>query len=122
VKLRQRIQKQLNRIEASNKFSKAVLFDNNQEFQQGLKEEQEITTACKVIIQNAIVLWNYFYLSQEILAIEDKEERENYIGAIKRGSVITWGHVNLRGSYDFRRKAANDSQFDLESIKLLKIS
>jgi len=122
VKLRQRIQKQLNRIEASNKFSKAVLFDNNQEFQQGLKEEQEITTACKVIIQNAIVLWNYLYLSQEILAIEDKEERENYIGAIKRGSVITWGHVNLRGNYDFRRKAANDSQFDLESIKLLKIS
>ncbi len=38
-----------------NQFSKAVFFANSQEFQVGTKEEQEIATACKVLIQNAIV-------------------------------------------------------------------
>lgn len=56
VKLRQRIEKQLNKVELSNKFSKAVFFANNQEFREGTKEEQEIVTACKVLIQNIIVL------------------------------------------------------------------
>jgi len=72
-------------------------------------------------MQNAIVLWNYLYLSRQIMAITESRDRENYIDSVKRGSVITWRHVNLRGNYDFRRKSANDSQFDLESIKMLKI-
>lgn len=35
VELRQAIEKQLNKIESSNKFGKAVFYGNNQEFQQG---------------------------------------------------------------------------------------
>ena len=61
VELRQRIEKQLNKVELSNKFSKAVFFANSGEFKCGTKEEQEIAAACKVLIQNAIVLWNYLY-------------------------------------------------------------
>tara|TARA_R110002124_G_scaffold281572_2_gene456026 strand:- start:2928 stop:3089 length:162 start_codon:yes stop_codon:yes gene_type:complete len=53
------MEKQLNIIELANKFSKAIFFANNQEF----REEQEIIIACKVLIQNAIILWNYLYLS-----------------------------------------------------------
>ncbi len=40
--LRQSIEKQLNKIESAQKFSKAVSFGHNQEFIQGEKEEQEI--------------------------------------------------------------------------------
>jgi TnpA family transposase len=46
LELRQRIEKQLNKIELANRFSKAVFFANNQEFQDGSLEEQEIATAC----------------------------------------------------------------------------
>src|ERR1700733_4864362 len=53
VKLRQRIEKQLNRIELSNKFSNAVFYANNGEFNQATRDEQEISTACKVLIQNS---------------------------------------------------------------------
>jgi hypothetical protein len=42
VKLRQRIEKQLNRIESSNKFAKAVFYANNSEFKQADPEEQNI--------------------------------------------------------------------------------
>ena len=42
VKLRQRIEKQLNKVEASNKFSKAVFFGNSNEFTVATVEEHNI--------------------------------------------------------------------------------
>ncbi len=121
LELRQRIEKQLNKIELSNKFSKAVFFANNQEFQEGTKEEQEIATACKVLIQNTIVLWNYLYLSQQLVEMNDDEKIEA-LSSIKKGSLISWRHVNLQGEYDFTAPAANESEFDLERIYSLKVS
>ncbi|MCF2220637.1 transposase [Chryseobacterium sp. PS-8] len=54
--LRQNIEKQLNKIELSHLFAKAVFFGNNQEFKYETKEEQEIAVACRYLIQNAIIL------------------------------------------------------------------
>lgn len=122
MKLRQRIEKQLNRIELSNKFSKAVFFADNQEFREGDSEEQEIITACKVIIQNSIVLWNYLYLSQLLANCADDQERMEMVSLIKEGSMLTWRHINLHGQYDFRRAAANDSRFNMGKILALKVS
>ena len=119
--LRQQIQKQLNRVELTNKFAHAVFFDNDQAFREGTKEEQEIGTACQVLLQNTIVLWNYLYLSDIILKTKDSEQRTFLIEAIGQGSVITWRHVNLRGEYDFTRKPENDPKFDFKKIKSLKI-
>ena len=121
VELRQQIQKQLNRIELSNKFSAAVFFDEDGEFQEGQTEPQEIATFCKVLLQNAIILWNYLYLSNVILNTPDEDGRSALIESIRRGSVITWRHVNLRGEYDFTAKAANDGLFDFDKILSLKI-
>ncbi len=117
VTLRQQIQKQLNRIELSNKFSHAVFFDNDQEFQDGEPEDQQLSAACQVIIQNSIILWNYLFLSKMVMETEDKEQRQQIIDCISHGSVITWKHVNLRGEYNFTRKAANEAQFDYKKIR-----
>lgn len=122
VELRQQIHKQLNRVEQANKFSHAVFFDNDQAFQEGGRDEQEISNACKLLLQNSIILWNYLYLSEMVVNTPNLEERSSLVQAIKGGSVITWKHINLRGEYDFRRKAANDSQFDFRRIKALRIS
>ena len=121
LELRQRIEKQLNKVELANKFSKAVFFANNQEFQSGSREEQEISTACKVLIQNAIVLWNTLFLSQQLSNTSSAEERNEMLKAITSGSLLTWLHVNLQGEYDFRRAAANDSSFDMEKILALRL-
>ena len=121
VELRQQIQKQLNRIEQTNKFAHAVFFDNDQTFQVGTKEEQQLATACQVLLQNSIVLWNYLYLSNLIIETPNKEQRSIIIKSIGQGSVLTWAHVNLRGEYDFTRRAKNDPQFDYKRIKSLRI-
>jgi TnpA family transposase len=122
MKLRQRMEKQLNRIESSNKFSKAVLFSNNQELKEATKEEQEIVIACKVLIQNAIILWNYLYLSQVLLNHQDADDRKDIIKRISSGSVIAWSHVNLHGEYDFRKGASNDARFDLDKISRMQVN
>jgi TnpA family transposase len=120
IELRQRIEKQLNKVELSNKFSKAIFFSSNQEFKQGAQEEQKIAAACMVLIQNAILLWNYLYLSQLVVNNANFKERAQMIRSIKRGSMIAWGHVNLQGEYDFTKPANNDIPFDMEKIFALK--
>lgn len=121
VELRQDVQKNLNRIELSNKFSHAVFFDNDQEFQVGNQEEQELATSCKVLIQNAIVYWNYLALSELIVKTKDAEEREDLIDSIHRGSILCWRHINLRGTYDFRKVSVGATRFNLTEINQLQI-
>ena len=114
------MEKQLSRIELSNKFDHAVFFGNSQEFQDAGTKEMEIATACKSLIQNSIVLWNYLFLSQKLTLCND-EDRADLVNAILTGSVISWFHVNLKGTYNFMRSAANDSRFDIEDILALKL-
>jgi len=80
----------------------------------------EISAACMVLIQNAILLWNYLYMSQMVVNNADPKERTRMIQSIKRGSMMAWGHINLQGEYDFTKSAANDIPFDMEKILALK--
>ena len=109
LQFRQSIEKQLNKGEGSNKFSKAVSFGHSHEFIQGEKEDQEIAEACRRLIKNAIVCWNYLYLSR-VLAEEKNEARKAMlIGAIRNGSAATWAHFNLHGEFDFSDERMVDS-------------
>ena len=50
ILLRQNIEKQLNRVELSHLFAKAVFFGNNRELKYATKEEQEIAVGCRHLI------------------------------------------------------------------------
>ena len=101
VKFRQRIEKQLNKIESSNKFSKAVFFVNNQEFTVSTVEEQNIANNSKRLIQNAIILWNYLYLTKKIQQAKNQEEKDEILKAVKQSSAVRWSHINFFGEYNF---------------------
>jgi TnpA family transposase len=123
VTLRQMIQKQLNKVELANKFSAAIFFANNQEFSQSSKEDQEIAANCKRLIQNAIILWNYLYLSKMLVECKDPIKKDHIINIIVNGSILCWSHFNLLGEYDFSEKLANKKNyFDLEQILELKVA
>ena len=123
MELRQAVEKQLNRIELSNKFSKAILFGNNQEIQYSSKEEQEMVVGCQRLIQNAIVLWNELYLSQKLALLEDGESRKALLTIIRNGSTLIWHYVNLHGEYDFTQDIEEqDMLFDMEKILALKVA
>jgi Tn3 transposase DDE domain len=109
LEYRQAIEKQLNKIEGSNKFSKAISFGHNQEFIQGEKEDQEIAESCRRLIKNAIVCWNYLYLSRELAAEKNEKRRAELVEAIRHGSAATWKHFNLHGEFDFSDERMVDS-------------
>ena len=71
------------------------------EFLQAEKEDQEMEEACKRLIKNCIICWNYLYLSQKLEEIKDTTEREAFIDAVAHGSAAAWRHFNLLGEYDF---------------------
>ena len=121
--LRQAIEKQLSHVELMNRFSKVVFFGQNQEFQAATKEEQERIILCRSIIQNAIVLWNYLYLSDLLSKVEQQEEIEEIILTVRNSTALTWKHINFIGEYDLTRAAfrnlLNDKElrFDMKKLK-----
>ncbi len=84
-----------------NRFAKAVFFGQNQEFAVATKPEQEKIISCRRLLQNAIVLWNYLYLSDLLTHTESQPALEEMIRVIRNGTAVTWQHVNLHGEYDF---------------------
>jgi TnpA family transposase len=107
--LRQAIEKQLDRIEHVHRFTRAVSVGNPREFLQAEKEDQEMAEACKRLIKNCIICWNYLYLSQQLGEIGDAASREAFLHAVAHGSAISWQHINLLGEYDFSEEKLEDS-------------
>lgn len=121
VSLRQQIEKQLNKVENANKFSKAVFFGNSGEFFYATKEEQDIASSALRLIQNSIICWNYLYFSDLIAKEKDSEQKNKIINALKNGSIVHWQHINFYGEYDFTEKAIED-EFDIAAIRALSVS
>jgi TnpA family transposase len=107
--LRQAIEKQMDRIEHVHRFTRAISVGNPREFLEAEKEDQEIAEACKRLIKNCIICWNYLYLSQKLEEIKDPAGREALLDALAHGSVVAWRHLNLLGEYDFSDEKLRDS-------------
>jgi TnpA family transposase len=118
VGLRQAIEKQLNKVELANRFTRAIAVGNPREFTQGDKEEQEIAESCNRLIKNAIICWNYLYLSQKLEGMDNQEHKEKLLAAILSHSPISWEHTNLLGEYDF----SDEKLKDTAGIRLPKIA
>ena len=84
-------------------------FGQSNEFIQSEKEEQEIAETCRRLIKNAIICWNYLYLSRELAAEKNDERKAKLLEAIENGSVMTWAHFNLHGEFDFSDEKMQDS-------------
>ena len=85
---------------------------------QAEKEEQEMAEACKRLIKNCIICWNYLYLSQKLEDTEDAASREAFLEAVANGSAVSWQHINLLGEYDF----SDDKLQDTVGIKPPKLA
>jgi TnpA family transposase len=116
VILRQIIQKQLNKGENANKFASAVNWGNNGEIKFASRTEQLLVDACRRLIQNIILAWNYIYMSDAIFKANPKDRGE-LIKNLKESSPVHWLHINLHGTFDFSKEAlANALDFDIEEL------
>ncbi|TQV77323.1 Tn3 family transposase [Aliikangiella marina] len=121
--LRSAVHKQLNKGESGNKLDRALAIGRS-EYAQVEKEDQEAVESCKRVIKNAIVCWNYMYLTQKVMNARSKAEKEALINKIKLSSPVTWEHILLHGVFDFSENKLRDSRaFDFEKMhdpKILK--
>ena len=108
VELRKIIEKQLNKVELANRFTRAVAVGNPRNFVAGEKEDQEIAESCNRLIKNSIICWNYMYL-EKILSETAPDQQEQIKEAIKNHSPISWAHINMLGEYDFSDEKMRDS-------------
>ena len=98
---RQAIEKQLNKVELANRFTRAVAVGNPRKYTQVEKEDQEIAEGCNRLIKNSIICWNYLYLERQLEKLNDPEAKENLRCMIATHSPMSWAHINLLGEYDF---------------------
>lgn len=123
VAFRQAVEKQLNKGEHAHRLARAVTLGNPHQFSQGDKQEQEVAEGCKRLIKNAILCWNYLYLSQTIADEPDETRRAQLVESVRNGSVVCWQHVNMLGEYDFSDDKLRDSVgFQLPKILSLKVA
>lgn len=123
TELRQMIQKQLNIVEHSNRFSKAVRFGNGGEMLKVEKDDQDIAESCKRLQENSIILHNYLYLTRLIQNEPDQTKRQEMLEIISRGSPICWSHINFYGEYNFSEQNNPDSyDLDLSQINTFKLT
>ncbi len=114
--LRQAIEKQLNKTESYHSFAKAIAFARNQELNYATRDEQMIAEGCKRLIANAIICWNYLYITKKYKLATDEEKRE-IKKAIQNGSMVIWQHINFQGEYDFSDTKLREALiFDLEEL------
>ena len=121
--LRRIVQKQLNKGESGNKLDKALAIGRPY-YTQTTKEEQETVESCKRVLKNAIVCWNYMYLTQKLMTTKSKVQKQAILSKIKSSSTVTWEHLLIHGEFDFSDRTLNDSRsfvFDkMHDPKVLK--
>lgn len=121
VDFRKEIQKILNKVEGSNKLANAVFHGKNKEFKYAGKNEQLVADACKRLIENSIICWNYAYLT-DLIAKETSEVQKGIIlKTIKNKSVVAWEHINLGGVYDFSSDGLSE-EYNFKREQLLKVT
>jgi hypothetical protein len=67
-----------------------------------------IADACRRLIRNSVLCWNYLYLSQQ-LSQTAPEQQATLLETLKAGSVVAWQHINMHGEYDFSNDKLTDS-------------
>jgi hypothetical protein len=76
---------------------------------------------CRRLIKNAIICWNYLYLTQKIAEADSETHRQALLVAVRNGSAVTWQHINLHGEYDFSDEKLQES-VGLSAPRILAMS
>lgn len=118
--LRQSVEAMLSKVENANRFAKAVMLGDTQEFNWQTQYEQLVAEGCKRLIINVINYYNLLLLSQQLCNCKTQAQKEETMKMIANTSTHTWRHINLHGEFDFAEQDEPPA-FDMEAILNLDI-
>ena len=81
-------------------------YENNRELLHATKEEQNTAEGCRRLVKNALVCWNYLYLTEMVENEENPKKKQNLLDQIQSGSIAAWKH--FQGEYDFSKQYRNE--------------
>ena len=114
--LRHRIHQQQEKMESAQALSRAVAYGNNGVLQYANQEELQTMEGCKRLITNAIICWNYLYMSRLLLQATESEHMV-LMRVLPRTSPVAWQHINFHGEFNFDEDGMRDPLEDsLEAI------
>ncbi|GAB4038314.1 Tn3 family transposase [Spirosoma gilvum] len=105
--MRHRTHQQQEKIESAHALSRAVSYGNNGVLQYANQEELLTMQGCKRLIENAVICWNYLYLSR-LLVTATKAERAVILEMLPRTSPVAWQHINFQGEFNFDEDSSRD--------------
>ncbi|ADH09928.1 TPA: Tn3 family transposase [Bacillus paranthracis] len=113
--VRRKIQKGLNKGEATNALARAIFFGKSGEFRERALQDQLQRASALNIIINAISVWNTVYMEKAVEELKDTGEfREDLMPYIW---PLGWEHINFLGEYKFEGLHATS----LQSLRPLNI-
>jgi hypothetical protein len=100
LKLRQNIQKALNRGESYHKLKKAISYANFGKLHYKTEYEQQIWSASSRLLANCIIYYNATILSK---LLYNNRKNESILESLRKISPISWQHINLFGHFEFNK-------------------
>ncbi|WP_373894770.1 Tn3 family transposase [Virgibacillus sp. CBA3643] len=112
---RRKIQRGLNKGEATNALARALFFAQRGELRErALQGQLQRNSALNVLI-NAVSIWNTVYLTQAIGVLKDKGRLNDEL--LFHISPLNWEHINFLGEYHFELKDM-PSENDLRPLNI----
>ena len=106
--VRRKIQKGLNKGEATNALARAIFFGKSGEFRERALQDQLQRASALNIIINAISVWNTVYMEKAVEELKRTGEfREDLMPYIW---PLGWEHINFLGEYKFEGLHATSLQ------------
>lgn len=120
LEFRQRIEKMLSQIELGQKLFRAIFHGRQGKLYQSEPDDMERVVMCTTLIRNIIICWNYIVLS-DIIIDAPANERAFLVESIRKGSVLSWAHINMFGEFDYSRRYKSSIKSDIHTIRKLKV-
>lgn len=114
--LRRIINHQLTQVESLHQLSDELNLGHDGLIQFASKEDLLIMARSKQLIINAIMCYNYLYLTQRMMDVSDKEQKEIQ-ETLSHSAAFAYEHINFQGEYDFSDDVIKNSlKIDLKKI------
>lgn len=98
---------------ASQLFKRLNSYSKQHPLYQALKEFGKMPKSLFILKyvdgKNAIICWNYLFLTRALDQEPDPAHKAELVEAMRNGSMATWRHFNLHGEFDFSDDKMVDS-------------
>src|SRR5690242_8741320 len=90
--------------QSAHALARVICYGNNGVLQYANHEELLTMQGCTRLIENAVICWNYLYLTR-LLIKATPAEKKIIMAMLPHTSPVSWQHMNFQGEFNFEEDA-----------------